>query len=97
MAKTVCAKVYFFAHRKEGHEDGCNDSDLLKPHNFDFTSREATFQVDGQLLGSVPFNPRAGSQPDSVSFALQSDHAVDSVLRVNNVVVSTEAKGGDGK
>ena len=65
--------------------------------DFDFTSREATFEVDGQLLGSVPFNPRSGSQPDSVSFALQSDHAVDSILRVDNVVVRTEPKGGDGK
>ncbi len=65
--------------------------------DYDFGSRQATFEVDGELLGTVEFNPQAGSQPDSVSFALQSDHAVDSILRVNNVVVQVESKVREGR
>lgn len=60
--------------------------------DFDFDKREAAFEFDGESLGSLPFNPQAGTRPESVSFVLQADHAINSVLRVDNLVVRTETK-----
>ena len=55
--------------------------------DYDFGSRLATFQVDGRTFGTVPFNPNSGARLGTVNIVLQSDHAVDSTLRVDNVMV----------
>jgi class 3 adenylate cyclase len=60
--------------------------------DYDFGKREAAFEVDGQSLGSLPFNPQSDARPECVSFVLQADHAIDSVLRVDNLVVRSESK-----
>jgi class 3 adenylate cyclase len=65
--------------------------------DYDFGGQVATLLADGELLGSLPFNPQASNELGTVSLMLQARQPINSVLRVYNLVVRSEAKGGEGK
>ncbi len=64
---------------------------------YDFATRTATMIVDGERLGSLPFNPKVTNAFETVGFSLQADHPVDSILRVDNLIVRSEPKVQDAK
>jgi hypothetical protein len=76
--------------------NGTNGFHILRA-DLNFSTRQVTFYMDGNAMGSMPFNPSSSTQVGSVALVLQSSNPVDSNFFVDDVTVtaaSAEVPGG---
>ncbi|HXC35043.1 MAG TPA: transglutaminase-like domain-containing protein [Candidatus Acidoferrales bacterium] len=75
---------------------GTNGFHILRA-DLNFSTRQVTFYMDNNSMGSMPFNPSSSTQVGSVALVLQGSNLIDSNFFVDDVAVTAataEIPGG---